>query len=56
MSQENVERYHRVLDLWNRGDVDGLVGLMDDEVEIFTVVFREIQRKSREFGIPIAED
>jgi ketosteroid isomerase-like protein len=38
MSRENVERYYRVLEAWNLGDVDGLVGLMSDHVEILTAL------------------
>ena len=38
MGSENVDRYHGVLDTWNRGDLDGLVGMMDGAVEIFTVL------------------
>jgi ketosteroid isomerase-like protein len=38
MSQENVERYYRVLDAWNRGDVDDLLGLMSDQVEVSTAL------------------
>jgi hypothetical protein len=38
MSPENVERYCRVLDAWNRGDVDGILGLTSDQVEISTAL------------------
>ncbi len=38
MSQENVERYYRVLDAWNRGDLDLVLGLMSGHVEIFTAL------------------
>ena len=33
MSQQNVELYRRCIDAFNRRDLDGLLGLMDDEVE-----------------------
>ena len=33
MSQENVERAHRVVDAFNRRDLDALLALMDDDVE-----------------------
>ncbi|MEK6327538.1 MAG: nuclear transport factor 2 family protein [Actinomycetota bacterium] len=33
MSQENVEIVRRVLDAWNRQDLDELLGLSDPEVE-----------------------
>jgi ketosteroid isomerase-like protein len=38
MSRENGELYHRLVDAWNRGDVDEVVGLMDDAVEISTIL------------------
>jgi ketosteroid isomerase-like protein len=34
VSRENVASYRRAVEAWNRGDVDGLVGLMDEDVEI----------------------
>ena len=34
MSQENVERARRAVDLFNRGDLDALLRMVDDEVEI----------------------
>lgn len=34
MSRENVERYCRALDAWNRGDVDYFLGLMSDDVGV----------------------
>ena len=33
MSQQNVELYHRCIDAFNRRDLEGLLALMDDEVE-----------------------
>ena len=33
MSQENVELAHRVVDAFNRRDLDALLALMDDDVE-----------------------
>ena len=33
MSQENVERAHRVVDAFNRRDLDALLALMDEDVE-----------------------
>ena len=36
MSQENVERVHRVYDAFNRRDLDAFLGLMDPEVEFTT--------------------
>jgi ketosteroid isomerase-like protein len=33
MSQENVELAYRAYDAVNRGDLDGLLALMDDDVE-----------------------
>jgi ketosteroid isomerase-like protein len=33
MSQENVELGHRVVDAFNRRDLDALLALMDDDVE-----------------------
>lgn len=38
MVQENVERVHVVLEVWNRGDVDALVQLMSTDVEISTAL------------------
>ena len=38
MSEENIERYRRAVDAWNRGDVDEFAGLMDDAVEVHTVL------------------
>ena len=38
MSQENVERYHRAVDAWNRADLDGILELMSDHVEISTAL------------------
>jgi hypothetical protein len=36
MSQENVELYLRVIDAFNRRDLDALLALMDDDVEVVT--------------------
>src|SRR2546430_1187101 len=33
MSQENVELYYRVIDAFNRRDLDAVLALMDDDVE-----------------------
>ena len=33
MSQENVEIVHRVIDAWNRQDIEGLLALTDPEIE-----------------------
>src|SRR5687767_7631750 len=34
MSEENVELHRRGYDAWNRGDVEGWLGLVDAKVEI----------------------
>jgi ketosteroid isomerase-like protein len=34
MSQENVELFRRTLDAFNERDLDGLLALMDDNVEV----------------------
>jgi ketosteroid isomerase-like protein len=36
MSQENVELYLRVIDAFNRRDLDALLALMDHDVEVVT--------------------
>jgi ketosteroid isomerase-like protein len=36
MSRENVELHHRVVDLFNRGEVDALLALTDDDVVVFS--------------------
>ena len=36
MSRENVELHHRVVDLFNRGEVDALLALVDDDVVVFS--------------------
>jgi ketosteroid isomerase-like protein len=36
MSQENVASYRRVVDAWNRGDLDDLLALFDDDIEVFS--------------------
>src|SRR3954447_9080845 len=33
MSQENVDRYKRSIDAWNRGDLDGWLGTFDRDFE-----------------------
>ena len=33
MSQENVEIVHRVIDAWNRQDIEGILALTDPEAE-----------------------
>ncbi len=38
MSQENVERYHRLLAAWNQGDIDELVARAFDDVVIHTAL------------------
>jgi ketosteroid isomerase-like protein len=34
MSQENVERSYRVIDAFNRGDVEAALALLDEDVEV----------------------
>ena len=34
MSQENVERSYRVLDAFNRGNVEAVLALLDEDVEV----------------------
>ena len=34
MSQENVERSYRVIDAFNRGDVEAARSLLDEDVEV----------------------
>ena len=34
MSQENVEIVYRVVDAWNRGDIDAFLSLFDPECEV----------------------
>ena len=36
MSQENVERTHRAVDAFNRGDVDAVRALVDEGVEVIS--------------------
>jgi ketosteroid isomerase-like protein len=36
MSQENVERSYRVLDAFNRGDVEAALALLDEDVEVIS--------------------
>jgi ketosteroid isomerase-like protein len=38
VSEENVDRYRCLVDVWNRGDVDAVVGLMASSVEIATAL------------------
>ena len=33
MSEENVERYHRVIDAFNRRDLDAVLALLDPDVD-----------------------
>jgi ketosteroid isomerase-like protein len=33
MSQENIERHHRVIEVFNRRDLDAFLALMDPDVE-----------------------
>jgi ketosteroid isomerase-like protein len=34
MSEENIELVRNAYDLWNRGDLDAFMGLIDEEVVI----------------------
>jgi ketosteroid isomerase-like protein len=45
VSQENIERGHRVLDAFNRRDLDAFIELMDPNVE-FTTRFMELEGES----------
>jgi ketosteroid isomerase-like protein len=38
MSQENVERFHRFLDAFNRQHLAAVLALMDDDVESYSVL------------------
>ncbi|GAC1485627.1 MAG: hypothetical protein NVS1B9_03860 [Solirubrobacteraceae bacterium] len=38
MTQENVERYHRILDAWNQGDLEVVLELVSDHVEVVTAL------------------
>ena len=38
MSEGNVELARRLVDAWNRGDIDQLLGLMTDDVVVFTAL------------------
>jgi ketosteroid isomerase-like protein len=40
MSQENVERYYRVIDAFNRGDLDALLALLDPDMDFAPVARR----------------
>jgi ketosteroid isomerase-like protein len=38
MSQENVKLVHRVVDAWNRGDVDAFLSRYDPDCEVVEVM------------------
>lgn len=43
MSQENVETLRRGLQAWNRGDLDGMLELLDPDVEMRPVIAEAVE-------------